>query len=45
MEQRFDQERMLAQQKKIEQAEKERAKQAEAAAKAVKKANDTSILW
>ena len=45
VERRVDEARAAAQQKKIEHLEKERVKQAEAAAKAIKKANDTSILW
>lgn len=43
---RIDEERARAQQKKIEQAQQERAKQAAAAVKAQKEANgDTGILW
>jgi|GEM_PF-2657584 len=46
MARRIDEERALAQQKKLQQIEQERAKQAAAAAKAQKQANESdNILW
>lgn len=42
---RIDQERALAQQKKLQQAQQEQAKQAAALAKARKEATENNILW
>jgi hypothetical protein len=45
IEHRFDEAQARAHQRKMEELEKQRVKQAEAAARAAQKANDNSILW